>query len=255
MSKARGFTTALASRSASGAAHRQLTADFNLGEGKEGIGALTLSELARHILRHVADSVVVCTAHSQKAKPAVSTTPGDTLVPVGLTMSSFAPLTLVPTPVITFNIAVPSRTEQVIAKTRNFMIHILAGDAQGARLADVFRQGNAHPASTLRALRQTSSNIVWPGGVPGHHQDDDQPFLQGKGVLYVLRCRLLDEPLDGLVPVRDHVVVLGEVLEIIKGDAELTTSTGTPCFGLLYGDRHYRCLSEDVVRTGIEDQS
>ncbi|CAK7564412.1 MAG: hypothetical protein SEPTF4163_002303 [Sporothrix epigloea] len=170
-------------------------------------------------------------------------------------MSSFAPLSLIPTPVITFNIAVPSRTEQVIAKTRNFMIHILSGDAQGARLADVFRQGNAHPASTLRALRQTSSNIVWPGGVPGHHQDDDQPFLQGKGVLYVLRCRLLDEPLDGLVPVRDHVVVLGEVLEIIKGEAEIANSTGAPCFGLLYGDRHYRRLSEDVVSTGIGDKS
>ncbi|KAL1902756.1 hypothetical protein Sste5346_000666 [Sporothrix stenoceras] len=168
-------------------------------------------------------------------------------------MSSFAPLSLFPSPVITFNIAVPSRTEQVISKTRHFMIHVLAGDIQGARLADVFRAGNAHPASTLRALQRTGSQIVWPDEQPGHHKDHEQPFLRGAGVLYVLRCRLLDEPLRGLVPVRDHVVVLGEVLEIMGGGAEAVDGAGAPRFGLLYGDRHYRKLSGSELRTGSEE--
>lgn len=133
------------------------------------------------------------------------------------------------------------------------MIHVLSGDVQGARLADVFRVGNAHPASTLCALQRSGSQIVWPDTRPGLHKDHEQPFLRGAGVLYVLRCRLLDEPLRGLVPVRDHVVVLGEILEIIDGDAEAVDDAGTPRFGLLYGDRHYRQLSGAKLRTGSEE--
>lgn len=133
------------------------------------------------------------------------------------------------------------------------MIHVLSGDAQGARLADVFRAPNAQPANTLRALQRSGSQVVWPHGPPGLHKDHEQPFLQGAGVLYVLRCRLLDEPLRGLVPVRDHVVVLGEILEIMDGEAEAVDGAGAPRFGLLYGDRHYRQLSGAVMRTGSEE--
>lgn len=212
--------------------------------------SLSLPERARHILRHVADSVVVCTAHSQST---MSATPGAIAIPVGLTMSSFAPLSLSPSPVITFNIAVPSRTERVIARTRHFMIHVLSGDVHGARLADVFRAGNAQPANTLRALQSSGSQVFWPQKTPGLHEDHEQPFLRGAGVLYVLRCRLLDEPLKGLVPVRDHVVVLGEILEILGGEADAVDSGGAPRFGLIYGDRHYRQLGSAVLYTESED--
>lgn len=166
-------------------------------------------------------------------------------------MSSFAPLSLSPTPVVTFNIAVPSRTQQTIARTRHFTVHILAADACGARLADVYRVGNARPNSTLRALQQTGSEVVWPHpSTPGRHADSEQPFIRSKGVLFVLRCRLLDTPMGGLVPVRDHVVVLGEVLEIFESDAAAEDSSLAPRFGLLYGDRLYRQLSGDVVVSG-----
>ncbi|KJR84887.1 uncharacterized protein SPSK_09937 [Sporothrix schenckii 1099-18] len=168
-------------------------------------------------------------------------------------MSSFAPLSLYPSPVITFNIAVPSRTELVIAKTKHFMIHILSGDVQGARLADVFRTGNSQPAKTLGALRRTGSQVVWPEAHPGYHKDHEQPFLRGAGVLYVLRCRLLDKPFGGLVPVRDHVVVLGEILEIMDGEAEAVDGAGAPRFGLLYGDRHYRRLNGAELNTESEE--
>ena len=176
------------------------------------------------------------------------------MVPVGLTMSSFTSLSLYPTPVVTFNIAVPSRTEAALAKTRHFMVHILSGDAKGARVADVFRAGNAHPSSTLHELQQSECDIVWPSSTPDAHKHSDQPFLQGPGVLYVLRCRLLDEPLTGLVPVRDHIVVLGEVLEIIAGAAETTDSAGSPRFGLLYGDRSYRRPDGAVIPSGADQK-
>ncbi len=170
-------------------------------------------------------------------------------------MSSFASLSLHPNPVVTFNIAMPSRTEDAISKARRFMIHILSGDANGARMADVFRTGNARPASTLRKLSRAGCQVVWPTGSHQPCPDAEQPFLRGPGVLYVLRCKLLDEPQGGLVPVRDHVVVLGEVMETILGDAPVTDSTGAPLFGLIYGDRHYRQLSGTVITTNTEQSS
>lgn len=166
-------------------------------------------------------------------------------------MSSFTSLSLYPSPVISFNIAMPSRTEAAIAQTRHFMIHILSGDASGARVADVFRSGNAHPESTSRALQSSQCHLVWPQTSPGRpapRAADHQPFLCGSGVLFVLRCRLLEEPLRGLVPVRDHVIVLGEVLDIIRGDAEHIDGSGMPRVGLTYANRQYCQLPGATIR-------
>jgi hypothetical protein len=56
-----------------------------------------------------------------------------------------------------------------------------------------------------------------------------------------LRCKLLDdEPARGLVRVRDHVIVLGEVLEIVEGAGARRAEEER--FGLLYADRRYRQL-------------
>jgi hypothetical protein len=77
--------------------------------------------------------------------------------------------------------------------------------------------------------------------------------LEGEGVLYVLRCGLLDdEPTKGLVRVRDHVIVLGEVLEIVEGAGAQREREER--FGLLYADRRYRqlgdCLAPEEERKG-----
>lgn len=72
--------------------------------------------------------------------------------------------------------------------------------------------------------------------------DDGAPLLRGRGVLYALRCRLLeDEPLQGLVKVRDHVVVLAKVVEIVDGDGKDEE------FGLAYADRRYRQMGATMV--------
>jgi hypothetical protein len=72
-------------------------------------------------------------------------------------------------------------------------------------------------------------------------------------VLYVLRCRLLeDEPSRGLVRVRDHVIVLGEVLEIVEGSGARRETEER--FGLLDADRRYRqwggCITPEKARKG-----
>lgn len=73
----------------------------------------------------------------------------------------------------------------------------------------------------------------------------EPPMLVGDPVLAVLRCRLMTDGGDnGLVRVRnDHVMVLGEVLEILAQDAgngDGDGVNGETVLGLAYADRRYR---------------
>lgn len=189
---------------------------------------MPLPEQFRTVMRLLTHPVVVCTA----TDPATAT-------PRAMTMSSFTSLALRPTPVVSFNIAVPSRTFDAVAASRAFNIHVLADDASGALVADWFAGGNAEG-------REVFERLVQAGGLEGVSLVAEAPFLEGDGVLYVLRCRLLDDvPGKGLVRVRDHVIVVGEVLEIVEGvGAEREQEER---FGLLYADRRYRQLGDCIT--------
>lgn len=93
-------------------------------------------------------------------------------------------------------------------------------------------------------------------------ETDGPAMLQGPGVLHVLRCRLLDdEPHGGLVKVRDHVIVVGEVMEIVDGggqsDTDADIETERP-FGLAYADTKYRqpgrSIRTDRLELGIKER-
>ncbi|KAL7942912.1 flavin reductase like domain-containing protein [Trichoderma barbatum] len=166
-----------------------------------------LSEQIRSIMRLLPHSVVVCTSMH-----------GDT--PRAMTMSSFTSLTLSPTPLISFNIATPSRTLDAIIESRHFNIHIMSGDELGVQVADRFTRGN--------------TDDVFNGLEYDTNKTDESPLLRGEGIMYALRCRLLpDEPTRGLMKVRDHVIVVGEVVEMMPGSCANK-------FGLSYADRKYR---------------
>ena len=175
-----------------------------------------LSERMRSTMRRLTNSVVVCTS-----------TDGDT--PRAMTMSSFTSLTLSPVPLITFNIATPSRTLDAIKSSRRFNIHILTGDEAGAGLANHFTKGNSVPDIFEGLGDETSMEL----------DNDTSPVLQGDGVLYVLRCKILDDDAkeNGLIPVRDHVIVVGEVLDLIQG---VKATEQESEMGLGYADRQYR---------------
>ncbi|KAL2256625.1 hypothetical protein VTK26DRAFT_1386 [Humicola hyalothermophila] len=241
-------------------------------------------------MRLVTHSVVVCTSthpgnegdgdgdgdgdpgkgNQRTKKPTPKTTP----VPRVMTMSSFTSLALAPAPVVSFNIAVPSRTHDAIAASGRFNIHVLADDAAGARVADWF--AGWHRASIKE---DSHANINGNRGAPGVGNgeggggvDDgswavleglknevdvllpergeeggvvEPPVLKGDGVLYVLKCRLLDQPMGGLVRVRDHVIVLGEVIELVEGYGAMRKTEER--FGLLYADRRYRQLGRCIM--------
>lgn len=147
-----------------------------------------------------------------------------------MTMSSFTSLTLTPTPLITFNVRTPSRTLDAIASSGYFNIHVLAGDERGKVVADQFTQGN------------TDGKGLWGVKYKAGDGKDRAPLLQDEGIMYVLRCRLFDEGVEGGLPqVRDHVMVVGEVVEIVDGEAGDSLE-----FGLAYADRKYREVGEVI---------
>ncbi|KAJ0117602.1 hypothetical protein J7T55_001800 [Diaporthe amygdali] len=198
--------------------------------------ALSLPEQFRSVMRLLANSVVVCTS-------AGATSDSPTPVPRGMTMSSFTSLSLHPTPLVTFNIATPSRTLDAVSRSRQFNIHILSGDVAGARVAEWFRKGNADDLGVFEAdkLKDECGCEVVAAESSG---DGAAPLLKGPGVLFALRCNLLgDEPARGLVRVRDHVIVLAEIVDIIEGEGG--KSEPGP-FGLAYADRLYRQLGSTM---------
>ncbi|GAB1314844.1 hypothetical protein MFIFM68171_05054 [Madurella fahalii] len=191
-----------------------------------------LPDQFRSLMRLVTHSVVVCT----------STLPGsgsNPPVPRAMTMSSFTSLSLLPSPVISFNIATPSRTYDAVAASQKFNVHVLADDPSGARIADWLAKGNASGRDVFDKLAGECRCEVDMGA------RDEPPVLKGDGVLYVLRCKLLDQPAGGLVRVRDHVIVLGEVVEITEGKG--AEEEREERFGLLYADRRYRQLGNCIM--------
>ncbi|KAK4138549.1 hypothetical protein BT67DRAFT_413006 [Trichocladium antarcticum] len=187
-----------------------------------------LPDQFRTLMRLLPHSVVVCTSTHPASPSSASGAP----VPRAMTMSSFTSLALRPTPVVSFNIATPSRTFDAVAASRQFNIHVLADDASGARIADWLAGGNA-------GAREVFARLAEEGGCE-MSMAEGAPVLKGAGVLYVVRCRLLDQPSAGLVRVRDHVIVLGEVVEIVEGPGAQTEVEER--FGLVYADRRYRQL-------------
>ncbi|CRK14022.1 hypothetical protein HYQ45_017920 [Verticillium longisporum] len=187
---------------------------------------LALSEQLRGLMRLLPHSVVVCTA----------TNPADN-TPRAMTMSSLTSLTVHPTPLVTFNVATPSRTLTAVKGARRFNIHVLRGGTDGAAVADWFTRGNAEGQHVFSGLGREGPAVT-------ADMRGEAPVLRGEGVLYVLRCRVLDDaPAQGLMRVRDHVIVVGEVVEIIKGEED-----GEDEFGLVYADRRYRCVGEGLFK-------
>lgn len=189
----------------------------------------------------------------------------------GMTMSSLTCLGLSPSPIVSFNITHPSRTLDALRASRRFNIHILTDDIAGAAIADWMTRGNSEgPEKVFKGLETECGCIVSnEENLSMHKGDVEAPLLDGDGVLYILRCRVLDEPMEGLIPVRDHVIVLGEVEEIVEGlgvrrdveEAQKVNSLDPPVdlekseerdmdlyqFGLVYADRKYRQLGNCIV--------
>ncbi|KAK3947019.1 flavin reductase like domain-containing protein [Pseudoneurospora amorphoporcata] len=230
-----------------------------------------IAERTRSLMRLFPHSVVVCTStdthththSSQSHKPHKPTMRG-------MTMSSLTCLGLSPSPIVSFNITHPSRTLDALRASRRFNIHLLTDDIAGAAIADWMTRGNSEgPERVFKGLESECRCVVANHEDLDMRRDDGEaPLLDGDGVLYIMRCRVLEEPMEGFIPVRDHVIVLGEVEEIVEGlgvrrgteegeevnsldPVNLDNSEGRDIdpyqFGLVYADRRYRQLGNCIV--------
>ncbi|KAB5576004.1 flavin reductase like domain-containing protein [Coniochaeta sp. 2T2.1] len=220
---------------------------------------LPMGEQLRHMMRLLPHSVLVCTSFSPTSQ---------NQQPRAMTVSSFTSLSLSPA-LVTFHVATPSRTLDAIKTSGVLNFHVLSGDELGAGVAAHFTSGNNESVFSGEGLRGAGLRVRTEGGYAGGSQGkDDQerveekeeakegqlaPVLEGQGVMYVLRCKLFKEAQDGVVMVRDHAIVVAEVVEIIETSGR--TEEGHESFGLVYADRHYRGLGETFVRSegGGED--
>lgn len=212
--------------------------------------SLPLPEQLRALMRLLTHSVVVCTSTAPASRS-----------PRAMTMSSFTSLTLAPGPgpVVSFNVAAPSRTLDALRDSKRFNVHVLAGGPAGARVADWFTRGNDEGRRVFEELAGCGVELVQAQAGSGEEARQaevvESPVLRGEGVLYVIRCKLLDEPSGGLIRVRDHVIVLGEVVEIIEGSGKGGVPGADDCFGLIYADRRYRQLGSTLARDDTSPQS
>ena len=212
-----------------------------------------LSSHMRQLMRLVPHPVAVVTASSGSASdpdvPTSSSSPESTFR--GMTISSFNTVTLSPTPIVSFNVRVPSATFTAMSANTTFLVHLLYSSPTGARIAEAFTKGNNEQGDGFRALVTASA-----GGVEVFAGSGTQgaPLISSaRGVMQALRCRILPEK---MIDVSDHTVVVAEVLGImsapekrLQSQAE-TAATGEQRMGLVYGDRRYRGVGPEISVEG-----
>ncbi|KAI9670225.1 MAG: hypothetical protein M1831_006439 [Alyxoria varia] len=218
-----------------------------------------LSSHMRQLMRLIPHPVAVVTASSDttSSEPAASTTTTSLESTFrGMTISSFNTVTLSPTPIVSFNVRIPSATFTAMSSNKIFLVHLLSSSATGARIAEAFTKGNNEQGDGFRTLAMSSARdfeIFAGRGTQG------APLISSAGgVMQVLKCRILPEK---MVEVTDHKIVVAEVLGIVSAPAKTrqsqaeTAGKGEQRWGLMYGDRRYRGVGPEVSPEGGDGES
>lgn len=158
--------------------------DFELRPGEtihvEGRAAESAARRFRDVLGRFATGVAVVTATGEQG-------------PVGLTVQSFASVSLDP-PLVLFSIARTARSWPVIERVGTFCVNLLSG--------------NQEPLAVTMASRGTDkfAGVEW-SPAPG----TGSPRIEG--CLGYVDCRV-----DGVYDAGDHVLVLGRVVDLDHSD-------------------------------------
>lgn len=198
-------------------------------------------------MRKIAHPVVVITTADTSASNPTET--ASTPRPIestfrGMTVSSFNTVTLDPVPLVSFNVRTPSATHTAMSSSGTFLAHFLLSSPEGARIANAFAKGGNAQGEAFQELvtgDMTGEIDMYAGkGTQG------APLLAGRGVLQVLRCRVLD---GKEVVVGDHRVLVAEVLGILAQPGRKDGGGGGGGgggVGLVYGDQRYRYLGDGI---------
>ena len=239
-------------------------ANARLGTNTSNLNILpNLSAHMRQLMRLVPHPVVVITAATPSPLPSDATSHHEAPLEStfrGMTVSSFNSVALSPTPLVSFNIRLPSATYAAMTESGTFLAHLLVGSTAGAHIANALTKGNNGQGEAFRDLavgeRTREAVQIFAGrGTQG------APLIAGEGVLQALRCR----PLPGKeISVEDHRVLVAEVLGIVSApsargrDEEQRGNVLEGSLGLVYGDRRYRAVGPSMsldadVRRSEED--
>jgi len=214
---------------------------------KPGITTYVDEELPsriRAVMRHSPSSVVVITGITLKDERQVAISPrGNALSSNfrGMTVSSFTTITLTPEPIVCFNVKVPSRTFTAIEAMKMFRVHFLAGNDQGAFIANAFATCGKGGVDAFRILDAEGAEggkcegtaisvnrTSWRGLVPR---------IKGPGIRAVATCHVA----PGQTPkIGDHHIVVAHVLKLAVEDDAPTGS------GLMYSDGAYRSIGAEI---------
>lgn len=204
-----------------------------------------LSTHMRHLMRRIPHSAVVITASAEATSP-------DSIPEAsfrGMTISSFNTVSLSPTPLVSFNVKMPSATYSALRSSGTFLVHMLHATTAGAQICDVFAKGNGSTGDAFRHLVSSSKGESSAVKVFSGTGTNGAPLVAAPGVLRVLKCKVLP---GKEVQVGEHVVVIGEVLSILSTPGSSPASwkenqASEGRMGLIYADRQYHKLGEELT--------
>ncbi|KAL7271244.1 hypothetical protein RUND412_006012 [Rhizina undulata] len=196
------------------------------------------SEALRKIMRRVPHPVVIVTT-SSSSKPTQTQQPQNWR---GITLSSFNCFSLHPTPLISFNVRLPSSFNAALEASNSFVVHILSSSPRSSFLAsrfaqlppsgDVRRRGNGNPD-----IQEAFTHLAHPIAT-----SDDIPLLDKRdSVTARLSCTGVFSRVIG-----DHMFWIGEVQSVDR------LYEG---FSLLYSDGHFWDLGRTITpAAGVEER-
>ncbi|KAL2848554.1 flavin reductase like domain-containing protein [Aspergillus pseudoustus] len=214
---------------------------------------LPLPDQVRLLMRRVPYPVAIITS-TEPALSARTTTPSTGSEPPstqyrGMTVSSFNTVTLMPQPVISFNVRRPSETLHALLTSGRFLVHLLSPTRETAALARDFARGNQNLAlgesgfEFVACTPSPPSSISGAGAGLGGEGEETSPALPlpmlrrrttsaaaavpgpvAESFPFVFECKLLP---DNVVDVYDHTIVFGSVVRAIANSAPIADATIT----------------------------
>ena len=189
-----------------------------------------LGDELRSALRHLTQPVALIT----------STMPGECSGeladggPRGVTVSSFCTVTLHPTPIISFNLRVPSRTWDAIKASKRLSVSLLAASPQGATAAHAFTLPYEQPHEPFKRLEALGASVKFRNG------KSNPPDITWREAVYTkINADLLWRQ---CVRVGDHIIVVAKVTDVRHDES----STDPITSALAYGMRGYRSLGGEI---------
>ncbi|KAK5126271.1 hypothetical protein LTR85_010506 [Meristemomyces frigidus] len=225
----------------------------------------TLPDDLRAVLRPLTHPVVLITSHVHHPKSGSESEDQASLESSrgieccrGVTVSSFSAVTLHPTPIISFNLKVPSRTWDAIRSSGRLCVHILSATPAAAALTHAFTQPHDRPHEPFEMVRRLGGAVFH---VSKARQDTRPPRIHhSEGVLARVFAKLLPEK---CVELGDHVVVAAEVKSVSVGGQSDTVGREEAIArldvedvaGLSYARRAYRGVGEAIEVLEVPESS